>query len=81
MAIESLRRRVARLERSAGPKDVSQLTEAEVEAEWAAIMSQLPEEERAIHAAFEASGDIEGEIRYLEEEIRRLEAEVQKVEK
>ncbi|GMG84568.1 hypothetical protein LNKW23_37840 [Paralimibaculum aggregatum] len=38
-------------------------------------MRQLPEKDRAIHAAFEAKGDIEGEIRYLEEEIRRLEAE------
>ncbi|GMG81630.1 hypothetical protein LNKW23_08430 [Paralimibaculum aggregatum] len=38
-------------------------------------MRQLPEEDRAIYAAFDAKGNIEGEIRYLEEKIRRLKAE------
>ncbi|GMG84918.1 hypothetical protein LNKW23_41340 [Paralimibaculum aggregatum] len=69
MAIESLRRRVARLEQSAGPKDVSQLIEAEIDAELAEILRQLPEADRAIHAAFEAKGDVEGEIRSPENEL------------
>ncbi|MEL6768538.1 MAG: hypothetical protein AAFP17_15255 [Pseudomonadota bacterium] len=67
MPADRLRRRIQKLEDRHGPRGLSGMSDAELAAEEALLLAQLPDEIGAKLAAYEVQGDIDGAIRYIEQ--------------